>query len=107
MSADVRDADKLKRASNHSDEQEIIDILNILKKDFGVTETALKESQIGRAVGRLRTHAAKRVADLALEIVAKWELAVEKAKGSTRIPHRRPLNQVGKAPGSGLCLLVR
>ncbi|EDR02516.1 uncharacterized protein LACBIDRAFT_332315 [Laccaria bicolor S238N-H82] len=90
MSADVRDADKLKRAYNHSDEQ----------KDFEVTETALKESQVGRAVGRLQTHAAKRVVDLALEIVAKWELALEKAKGSTRIPHRRPLNQVGKAPGA-------
>jgi len=54
-------------------------ILNTLKAKH-VTETILRESKIGLAVGKLGTHASKSVSDLAKEIVKHWKTAVEKAK---------------------------
>jgi len=41
-----------------------------------------KESKIGLAVGKLRTHTAKDVSDLAKEIVKKWKHTVDKEKQS-------------------------
>lgn len=41
---------------------------------------ATQESKIGLAVGKLRTHSAKDVADLAKEIVKKWKHTVDKEK---------------------------
>ena len=41
---------------------------------------ATQESKIGLAVGKLRTHSAKDVSDLAKEIVKKWKHAVDKEK---------------------------
>ncbi|KAF8344652.1 transcription factor S-II, central domain-containing protein [Amanita rubescens] len=72
-------AKQLQTAPNHS---ELIGILSILKKDYQVTESLLRESKIGLAVGKLRTHTAKDVADLAKEIVKKWKHAVDKEKQS-------------------------
>lgn len=40
----------------------------------------MQESKIGLAVGKLRVHKAKAVADLAKEVVKHWKTAVEKAK---------------------------
>ncbi|KAF8736230.1 hypothetical protein AX14_000669 [Amanita brunnescens Koide BX004] len=59
---------------------ELIGILTILKKEYQVTESLLRESKIGLAVGKLRTHSAKDVADLAKEIVKKWKHTVDKEK---------------------------
>jgi len=72
-------AKQLQTAPNHS---ELIGILSILKKDYQVTESLLRESKIGLAVGKLRTHSAKDVSDLAKEIVKKWKHAVDKEKQS-------------------------
>ncbi|KAF9039323.1 transcription factor S-II, central domain-containing protein [Panaeolus papilionaceus] len=71
-----------KQLQNAVNEQEIISILDSLKSQQ-VNEAILRESKIGLAVGKLRTHKLKPVADLAKEIVKHWKTAVEKAKGKT------------------------
>lgn len=43
-------------------------------------ELVLQESKAGLAVGKLRQHESKEVADLAKEVVKKWKNEVEKAK---------------------------
>lgn len=58
-------------------------ILQILKKNFQVNEAILRESRAGLAVGKLRTHDAKEVSELAKEIVKKWKNEVERAKGGS------------------------
>lgn len=50
-----------------------------------------QESKAGLAVGKLRAHSSKEVADLAKEVVKKWKTEVEKAKGGAKGP-------TGKAP---------
>ncbi|KAF5376506.1 hypothetical protein D9615_008681 [Tricholomella constricta] len=59
---------------------DIVALLNKLKSDFQVSEAILRESKAGLAVGKLRQHVSKDVADLAKEIVKKWKTQVEKAK---------------------------
>jgi transcription elongation factor S-II len=66
-----------------------------LKKDFQVNEAILRESKAGLAVGKLRTHEAKEVSDLAREIVKKWKNEVERAKGGSGSKAGTPAN--GKA----------
>ncbi|KXN91541.1 Transcription elongation factor S-II [Leucoagaricus sp. SymC.cos] len=77
---------------------EILNVLGILKSTQNVTEAILRETKAGLAVGKLRAHSSKEVADLAKEIVKKWKLAVEKAKqangGST--PTSAAAKQNGK-----------
>jgi len=84
MSTDIADLKKLvkqlQNASTNEDIQDIKDILSILKKEYQVNETILRESKAGLAVGKLRSHASKEVSDLAKELVKKWKNEVEKAK---------------------------
>lgn len=70
-------AKQLQSAPNQS---ELLGILKKLKSEYQVSETLLRESKIGLAVGKLRTHNLKDVSDLAKEIVKKWKHAVEKEK---------------------------
>ncbi|EMD35725.1 hypothetical protein CERSUDRAFT_115683 [Gelatoporia subvermispora B] len=63
-----------------SSDEEIVTILNTLKKEAKITESILRESKAGLAVGKLRSHQSKDVADLAKEIVKKWKTEVEKEK---------------------------
>ena len=54
--------------------------------------SGLQESKAGLAVGKLRSHESKEVADLAKEIVKKWKTEVEREKqssGSTQFAVRR------------------
>ncbi|KAF9449213.1 transcription elongation factor [Macrolepiota fuliginosa MF-IS2] len=72
---------------------DIIGVLTILKTQQNVTEAILRETKAGLAVGKLRSHASKEVADLAKEIVKKWKTAVEKAKhGSSGGTTPKPTN---------------
>ncbi|KAG6836597.1 hypothetical protein H0H93_006233 [Arthromyces matolae] len=68
---------QLQGVSNPSD---IVTLLNKLKTQFEVTESILRESKAGLAVGKLRQHASKEVSDLAKELVKKWKAQVDKAK---------------------------
>jgi transcription elongation factor S-II len=67
----------LQQASN---EQDIVGILQVLKKEAKISEAVLRESKAGLAVGKLRSHAAKDVSELAKEIVRTWKTAVDKEK---------------------------
>lgn len=73
----------VKQLQGASSPEDAANILRILKKDFKVTESILRESKAGLAVGKLRTHASKEVADLAKDLVKKWKTEVEKAKATT------------------------
>ncbi|KAI0631473.1 transcription elongation factor [Trametes polyzona] len=61
-------------------DEDVIGILNTLKQQAKITEAILRESKAGLAVGKLRQHASKPVADLAKEIVKKWKTEVEREK---------------------------
>ncbi|EJD06163.1 transcription elongation factor [Fomitiporia mediterranea MF3/22] len=63
--------------------KETIDILHLLKKDVVASESLLRESRIGLAVGKLRSNVSKEVADLAKELVKKWKNEVGGSKGSS------------------------
>ncbi|OJA20720.1 hypothetical protein AZE42_11423 [Rhizopogon vesiculosus] len=84
--SDAAELKKLvKQLQNTSTNEEKISILHILKKDFKVNESILRESKAGLAVGKLRTHETKEVSDLAKEIVKKWKNEVERAKGGAKV----------------------
>ncbi|KAK0200286.1 transcription elongation factor S-II [Desarmillaria ectypa] len=68
--------------SSGASEKELTTVLHILKKEYQVNEAVLRESRVGLAVGKLRTHASKSISDLAKDIVRKWKNDVEKAKQS-------------------------
>jgi len=90
----MSDAAELKKhvrqLQNAGTNEERVAILKILKKDFQVNEALLRESKAGLAVGKLRAHDAKDVADLAKEIVKKWKNDVDKAKAKAKPPVRKP-----------------
>ncbi|TFY82027.1 hypothetical protein EWM64_g1991 [Hericium alpestre] len=60
--------------------QEILGILQVFKSEAKITEAILRESKAGLAVGKLRSHSAKEVSDLAKEVVKKWKTEVDKEK---------------------------
>ncbi|KAI0821760.1 transcription elongation factor [Trametes gibbosa] len=70
----------VKSLNTASSDEEIVGILKILKGQAKITESILRESKAGLAVGKLRQHASKPVADLAKEIVRKWKTEVEREK---------------------------
>jgi len=82
MSASSELKSVVKQLQHSSTEEEILGILQTLKKEAKITEAVLRESKAGLAVGKLRTHNTKAVADLAKEIVKKWKNEVEKEKQS-------------------------
>ncbi|KAJ7581131.1 transcription factor S-II, central domain-containing protein [Mycena floridula] len=77
---------------------EMINILRVLKTDFVVTEAILRESKAGLAVGKLRTHDNKEVADLAKDLVKKWKNEVGKDKQTTNKGGKPALAALKKAP---------
>ncbi|GJJ14207.1 hypothetical protein Clacol_008469 [Clathrus columnatus] len=64
-------------------DKDITDVLIWLKKNVVATEALLRETKAGLAVGKLRTHASKSVADLAKDLVKKWKAEVDRAKAKT------------------------
>ncbi|EKM51072.1 uncharacterized protein PHACADRAFT_263043 [Phanerochaete carnosa HHB-10118-sp] len=94
----------VKQLQSNPTEQDILGILQTLKEQQIVTEALLRESKAGLAVGKLRTHASRVVADLAKEIVKKWKQAVEQEKqgggkspttnAATKLPLRKQSTSV-------------
>ncbi|KAG9084748.1 RNA polymerase II elongation factor, partial [Ceratobasidium sp. UAMH 11750] len=60
--------------------EDSVTILKQLKQHVVATEDLLRETKAGLAIGKLRTHARKEIADLAKELVKKWKEAVEAEK---------------------------
>ncbi|KAG8860997.1 RNA polymerase II elongation factor [Serendipita sp. 411] len=78
---------EIKRIVNEIQSQKAImqpsDIVSLLKKlkiSVKPTEETLRETKVGLAVGRLRTHESTEVSDLAKEIVKAWKKAVDDEK---------------------------
>jgi len=79
----------VKKLQSSSADEDIIGILQVLKKEAVITEALLRESKAGLAVGKLRSHGSKSVSDLAKDVVRKWKQEVEKekqAKGGSSTP---------------------
>ncbi|KZS95290.1 transcription elongation factor [Sistotremastrum niveocremeum HHB9708] len=83
---------KIKDLQAATSEPEITDILRNLKKNAVVTEKLLRDTKAGLAVGKLRQHSSKAVADLAKELVKKWKTEVEKEKASSGSGASSPAN---------------
>jgi len=88
---------QLQPSQNPSD---LIAILKTLKQDFTVTEAILRESKAGLAVGKLRQHASKEVADFAKDLVKKWKSQVEKDKLSAGGGKAQPNGKVSSPAGT-------
>ncbi|KLO08154.1 transcription elongation factor [Schizopora paradoxa] len=81
--SDVAELKKLgKELQSAPSAKEILDILRVLKEKFKVTESLLRESKVGLAVGKLRANPSKEVSDLAKELVKKWKNEVDRAKAA-------------------------
>lgn len=65
--------------------EQILDILKVLKNVI-VTESVLRESKIGLAVGKLRSNSTKDISDSAKELVKKWKNEVDRSKQHTPKP---------------------
>jgi transcription elongation factor S-II len=89
MSAAVELKKLVKQLQSASTDEEVVNLLNILKKDFQVNEAVLRESKAGLAVGKLRSHTKKEVSELAKELVKKWKNEVELSKAGTKTPARK------------------
>jgi len=73
-----------------------VTILKQLKQHVVATEDLLRETKAGLAIGKLRSHPRKEIADLAKELVKKWKEAVEagkkaKAAGAPVVDPAKPL----------------
>lgn len=71
---------RVKAMQSASSHKEIYDILVWLKRNVLATEQLLRETKAGLAVGKLRMHASKEVAELAKELVKKWKSEVDRSK---------------------------
>jgi transcription elongation factor S-II len=67
-----------------------------------VSPPSLQESKAGLAVGKLRSHAAKEVSELAKEIVRMWKTAVDKEKQAAGTHSKGAV----KATGACVCKLA-
>lgn len=59
---------------------------------------SLQESKAGLAVGKLRSHAAKEVSELAKEIVRMWKTAVDKEKQAAGTHSKGAVKAAGVYP---------
>jgi len=82
MSAAAELKSLVKSLHGASNDQDVIGILKKLKEEAKITEALLRESKAGLAVGKLRSHGTKEIADIAKEIVKKWKTEVEREKQS-------------------------
>ncbi|KAI0315484.1 transcription elongation factor [Amylostereum chailletii] len=83
---DVGELKKLVKALQQaSSDQETLGVLKTLKDETTITEAALRESKAGLAVGKLRSHATKGIAELAKELVKKWKSEVDKEKAAAGV----------------------
>ncbi|KAG8740232.1 RNA polymerase II elongation factor [Ceratobasidium sp. 414] len=75
-----------------------VTILKQLKHHVVATEDLLRETKAGLAIGKLRSHPRKEIADLAKELVKKWKEAVEAGKKAkvTAAPAADPAKPLAK-----------
>ncbi|KAL1743807.1 transcription factor S-II, central domain-containing protein [Schizophyllum fasciatum] len=89
----------VKQLQSPSTDQELLNILSLLKKNYEVNETILRESKAGLAVGKLRTHQTKDVSQAAKELVKKWKNDVERLKAAkSPTPKAAPPTKAAQTP---------
>ncbi|KAF8599177.1 transcription elongation factor [Ceratobasidium sp. AG-I] len=71
---------ELQVATTSGKPEDAVTILKQLKVNVVASEELLRETKAGLAIGKLRSHPRKEVADLAKELVKKWKEAVEAGK---------------------------
>ncbi|KAK9314345.1 transcription factor S-II, central domain-containing protein [Lipomyces starkeyi] len=62
-----------------------IDILEQLKKDVVPTEKLLRETKLGIAVNKLRSHSEKKISELVKSMIKKWKDEVTAQKASSHV----------------------
>lgn len=63
-----------------------LDILKQLRQGVVATDAILKETKIGLAVGKLRKHENRAVAEISSEIVRRWKQEIDAAKSRSGAP---------------------
>ncbi|KAE8223238.1 hypothetical protein CF319_g3707 [Tilletia indica] len=71
---------ELTKANSESRTEDMDIILKKLKAGVRPTEEIIRSTRIGQAVGKLRQHNDKAIADLAKELVKSWKAAVDSAR---------------------------
>ncbi|CAD6888166.1 unnamed protein product [Tilletia controversa] len=71
---------ELTKANAESRTQDMDIILKKLKAGVRPTEEIIRSTRIGQAVGKLRQHSDKAIAELAKELVKSWKAAVDSAR---------------------------
>lgn len=74
---------KLKKATSENSAQVIINILDNLSK-YTINEEILKETRIGKSVGKLRKHENKEIAAASKKLVSSWKETVDNAKNEKK-----------------------
>lgn len=70
----------LKELENASNADRIVEVLEDLQKNFKPTEQLLRETKIGVAVNKLRSHSDSRVSALVKKLVGSWREQVQQQK---------------------------
>jgi len=71
----------LKKAKEENKTEETADILETLNK-FKITVEVIKETRIGKTVGKLRKHNNEKIASLASDLVKAWKKVVSETNGN-------------------------
>lgn len=81
--------------------QKIKEILNIFSKEIKPTEKLLRETKVGIAVNKLRTHADNSIAGLVKTIIKKWKDEVSAQKAASKKSNESAVaNSVSNSIGS-------
>ncbi|KAF8469651.1 transcription factor S-II, central domain-containing protein [Kalaharituber pfeilii] len=97
----TRIADLEKATKDNLPAETFLEILNSLQKEVKITEKLLRETRVGIAVNKLRTHQNKTVSELAKDIVNRWKSEVKttaKPKSAGTITNGSTSDAQKKAP---------
>eukprot|EP01119_Soliformovum_irregulare_P003781 TRINITY_DN14847_c0_g1_i1.p1 TRINITY_DN14847_c0_g1~~TRINITY_DN14847_c0_g1_i1.p1 ORF type:complete len:287 (-),score=82.44 TRINITY_DN14847_c0_g1_i1:142-1002(-) len=87
MAANVEEMKALrKKLKKETNADAIVGILKSLSKYENVTEEMLKQTRVGKTVGKLRKHEDKEVVNLSKALVNKWKESVSSTKKSKSSP---------------------
>ncbi|KAJ1020150.1 hypothetical protein NDA16_004430 [Ustilago loliicola] len=103
---ELKDLQKqLSKLAGSSDSEAILSIFSKLKSGLSTpTEDIIRQSKIGVAVGKLRSHSDKKVADQAKSLVKDWKATVDKQRAqqqqSSANSSKAPSSTASPAPPS-------
>jgi len=101
---ELKDLQKqLSKLATSSDSEAILSIFSKLKTGLSPTEDVIRQSKIGVAVGKMRSHSDKKVADQAKSLVKDWKATVDKqraAQQSSATSSKAPSSTASPAPPS-------